>query len=250
MTIVRISVLAISLLVLGEPVFGGAHYQLRVQFSNGPRVRTIWADGASFRAETEASENVSEHERQYPIEISTDGGVTLRYLRPENQTWYERSDVRDLSFFAHGVNPRLLQPTVSLTEEVSEELFDGRKTRKFLLKASCIIGSTLESEKLKEHDAITVSFWVVDLPCAPKLTEQLERPRHGVQELDRTIALKLATIHGLIVRTETTRSWRFEGGAPRTSASSTNVIAAQCLDLSPALFTVPADYRRQEPSWD
>ncbi len=66
---------------------------------------------------------------------------------------------------------------MSLTEEVSEEIFDGRKTRKFLLKASCIIESTVESEKLREHHAITVSFWIVDIPCAPKLTEQLERPR-------------------------------------------------------------------------
>lgn len=249
MAMMRIGLLALSFLLLREPVFGGIQYRLREQRSAGPVMQTVSADGASSRVETEVSENVSEGERQYPIVISTDGRVTQRHLRPENQTWYEYSDERDPGVFALGENPRLLQPAVSLTEEVSAEIFDGRKTRKFLLKASYVIESTMESEKLKEHTAIAASFWVVDLPCAPKLAEQPQRPRLGVRDLDREIVLKLAAIDGLIVRTDVSHSERYEGGAPRTFESSTNVVAAQCLDLSPALFKVPENYERQEPVW-
>jgi hypothetical protein len=228
-------------------LYAGIKYQLHFDGPKGAVVFTVWADGPAYRTQAETSENLSEFQRQYPIVISTDGGKTRRHLRPENKTWYEDPGRMPRGFIAIGANPRIEEPAVTLVEESSAEVIDRRPTRQFVLKASCVVASEIESEQVRLHKSITALLLVTNIGCTPKVAEQIDRLTLGIPEMDDRIRSALASIDGLIVRETIARTERYDGGQPRTSFINTKVANPRCLDLSPALFAVPKEYRRQEP---
>ena len=226
----------------------GIKYQLRrVSAKSGTTVFTIWADGNSYRAEMEPSEEASELDRQYPIVISSDGGKTERALRPANLTWYERpSDTRQ-KVVALGWNAKVYEPSVTLTEESSNEQIAGVATRKFVLKTSYIVESEFGSEKVKLYKTRTTLLWIADVACAPKAVRQIQRMTFGAPELDEAVDRKMGVIDGLIVRIVDSLTERYEGGAPRTFGSTVEVISPRCLEVGPSLFAIPKGYTYQEP---
>jgi len=68
-----------------------------------------------------------------------------------------------------------------------------------------------------------------------------------IRDVDDGIRSKLSSLEGLIVDETISRTERYEGGLPRTFITKTEVVNPRCVDLNPALFAVPKDYRRQEP---
>jgi len=206
----------------------------------------VRAEGKAYRAQAEISDGLTELQRQYPIVISTDGGATQRYLRPDDKTWYEQSS-RPAGLIAIGTHPRLQEPAVSLTEEISNDVVDGRPTRRFVLKASCVVESDIDTETVRLHKSVIALFSVTDIDCAPRVAEQFGRPMFGIEDIDERVRLQLASIDGLIVRQTISRTERYDGGLPRTSITKTEVINVHCVDLKSTLFAVPKDYRHQEP---
>jgi len=239
---------AILLLAMSlTPLKAGITYQLR---SNGPKGKlecTVWAEGSAYRVETEISDSLSEFQRQYPIVISTDAGRTRRYLRPEDKTWFEESSQTVRGSIAIGANPRVQEPKVALIEESSDEVIGGRPTRQFVLKASCIVESDIDTEEIRLHKSVTALLVVANIGCEPEVAEQLERLMLGIREVDEGIRSKLSSIEGLIVHETISRTERYEGGLPRTFIINIEVVNPHCVDLNRALFAVPKDYRRQDP---
>lgn len=243
----RIVSIGFVLLLAAVRAPAGINYQLRSEHEGKTTVSAVWADGSFYRAEAKASEDMPEFQRQYPIVISTDGGKTHRYLRPADETWYELSRETPGQRIVIGKNARVRQPKVALTEESSTEQIAGLATRKYVLKASCVLESDEGSEKLKLHKARTVLLWVSDVACAPAAVRQLHLVSFGVTELDEPVGRSLASIEGFIVRQVDSFTERYEGGSPRTLVTTTEVIEPRCLRVDPTLFTVPKGYRHQEP---
>jgi hypothetical protein len=235
-----------SLLMVLNPLYAGITYRLRFD-GPGSVVFTVWADGSAYRAQAEAPEGLSDFQRQYPIVISTDGGMTRRHLRPEDKTWYEEPGRATRGSIAIGANPSVHESTVTLIEESSTDGITARGTRQFVLKASCVIQSEIGSEKVRLHKSVTALLLVTNIACAPKVAEQLERLTFGIPDIDDQIRSKMASIDGLIVHETISRTERYDGGPPRTSIINAEVVNPRCLDVNPALFAVPKDYRRQEP---
>jgi len=155
------------------PLQAGIMYQLR---SNGPKGAsecTVWAEGSAYRVEAEISDSLPEFQRQYPILISTDEGRTRRYLRPEDKTWYEESSQTVRGSIAIGSNPHVQEPKVALIEESSNEVIGGRPTRRFVLKASCVVESEIETEKIRLHKSVTALLVVATLAARLKSRNSL-----------------------------------------------------------------------------
>ena len=250
MQVARILSIAIGLISTAGLVRAGITYKLRVETAKGKVANyTVWADGQASRTEITPYENMPELERQYPIVLSTNGGKTLLYLRPENHTWYERSDktrpLQDIA--AVGTNARLLEHNVTVTEEVSGEKIAGLATRQVVVRASWVIESEIDTEKVKLHKTRTILIWVADFSCAPKTSREAPRFKFGVPELDGAIRAKLDSVEGLIVRVADSTTERYEGGAVRAFVSQSEVNEPRCSELRPSLFAIPKDYRYQQP---
>jgi hypothetical protein len=237
----------IALVLTAVQTWAGITYQLRSVTAKGVILTsTVWASGDSFRTEMEHSEDAPELNRQYPIAISNDGGRTIRALRPENHTWYEHSNNITEDVTAIGRNAKLLQPSVTLVEETSDEKFAGMKLRSFVLKVSYIVESDIESEKIRVHETRTVLFLVADLACAPTTVGRMRGMRFGATELNEAVNRKLDSIDGFIVRMFDSSTERYEGGAVRTFQSTMEVIRYKCLEIDPSLFAIPKGYSYQE----
>lgn len=208
---------------------------------------TVWAEGSAYRVQAHDPDSLSEFQRQYPIIISTDGGETRRYLRPEDKTWFEKPRRATQGLIAVGANPIIQEPTVTLIEESAADVIDKRPARQFVLKASCVVESEIGSEKVRLHKSVTALLLVTNLGCAPKVGEQLDGVMLGVPDLDDQIWLKMKSIDGLIVRETISHTERYDGGQPRTTISNAEVVNPRCVDVSPSLFAVPKGYRHQEP---
>jgi len=164
-----------------------------------------------------------------------------------NRTWYKRPNDTSRSVTAIGRNARIVQPSISLVEEASDEQFGELKTRKFVLRASYIVESEIDSETVKLHKTRTVLLWVAELKCAPRALRQIERLRFGASEVDEEVDRKMTSIDGLIVRTLDSETERYEGGALRTFQRTMEVIHPRCTVLEPSLFAIPKGYSYQEP---
>ena len=238
--------LVVMLCTAATPLVGGITYRRRIEGSKGITMFRVLAKDNSYREQAEASESLSEFERQYPIEISTDGGKTRRYLRPENQTWYQESNETVRGSIGIGLNARVRKPMVTLNDEDSSDVIDGRSTRKFVLKISYLVESEIGSERVRLHKTRTVLLWVADMTCAPRVAAQVHHLRDGIRELDEAVEAQLASIEGLIVRKRDSLTERYEGGPPRTFVITTEVTEPECVDIDPAVFAVPKEYRHQE----
>ncbi|HEX2120723.1 MAG TPA: hypothetical protein VHL59_03690 [Thermoanaerobaculia bacterium] len=136
---------------------------------------------------------------------------------------------------------------MTLTEEVSSDVIDGRPARKFVLKISYVIESEIGSHKVRLHETDTVLLSVANMSCAPEATAQPHPLRVGIREVAEAVAVKLASVEGLIVRKVASHTARYEGGRPRTSRVTSEVIEPRCEDVDAAMFRVPEGYRHQEP---
>jgi hypothetical protein len=236
------------LLAIGlTPLQAGVTYQLRIDGPKGAVVYAVWSQGSAYRAEARISDALSEFRRQYPIEISTDEGRARRYLRPKDKTWFEESPQTARGSIAIGQNPHVREPSVTLIEESSNDVFAGRPARRFVLKASCVVESEIDTEKIRLHQSLTALLVVTNIGCAHKATEPFERLTLGIPDIDDEVRRKLSSIEGVIVRETISQTDRYDGGPPRTFLTSTEVTDPRCVDLDPALFAVPRDYRHQEP---
>ncbi len=234
-----------ALLLLAVPAHAGIAYKLRVHRAKGDVVSAVVADGSAYRSEVEVTKETEEYLRQYPIVISTDG-KTLQFLRPEDRTWYTKRE-GIVGTAAVGKDPRATKPQVSFAEEPSEDVIAGMATRKFVLKASFIVETSLGGQTLKLHKARTVIFWIADVPCAPPISKALHGVRFGVPELDEAVDRELAAVKGLIVRQVDSLSERYEGGTPRAFLTTTEIADPKCVDVDAARFAIPKSYRMQEP---
>lgn len=250
MQVARILSIAIGLISSAGLLRAGITYRLRVETVKGKVANyTVWADGRASRTEIAPYEDMPELQRQYPIVLSMDGGKTLLYLRPENHTWYEHSDKTRprQDIVAVGTNARLLEHNVTVTDEVSDEKIAGLATRQVVVRASWVIESEIDTEKVKLHKTRTLLIWVADFPCAPKTSREAPRFTFGVPELDEAIRAKLDSVEGLVVRVADSTTERYEGGAVRAFVSQSEVSDPRCSELRPSLFVVPKDYRYQQP---
>jgi hypothetical protein len=235
------------LLAAAASAHAGITYQLRVERPRRTTVSTVWADGSSYRVETRASEDMDEFQRQYPIVISTDGGKTQLHLRPANETWFAQSSEAPRWRDAIGKHPRVRRPKVDLIRESANEEIAGLATRRYVLKASCVIETEEGSETLKRHLTRTVLLSVADVACAPAAVRQLHPVSVGIPELDEPIGRSLASIDGFIVQQVDSLAEWYEGGSPRSFVTTTEVVDPRCVEVDAAMFAVPKGYRRQDP---
>ena len=225
---------ALVLVAVALHARAGITYELRTEHKGKVAVSTVVADGQSYRVETKVFGEDADFTRQYPIVMSTDGGKTEKYLRPANNTWYAKSTEPVLGSTPPGEDVRWKKPEVTLIEEPESEVIAGLATRKFVLKASCVIESDVDSEILKLHKTRLVLLWVADVACAPAVP--LQRIRFGYKELDERVDRNLESVKGLIVRKVDSLTERYEGGRPRTFLTTTEIVDPKCLDVAPAVF--------------
>lgn len=243
---IRPAALALALCAAAH-LHAGIRFELRTEHRGRTTSSTVVADGQSYRVEAKRIDENDEFTRQYPIEISTDGGKTRKRLRPFNETWYEQKKERLDGTIAFGKDPRVRHPRVSLTEETEPAVIAGLPARKYVLRASCVIETDAGSEKLKLHKERTVLLWVADLACAPPALKGLHQVRFGIPELDEPMERELQSIDGFIVRQVDVMTERYEGGRPRAFLTTTEVVDPQCGNVDAALFSIPKGYREQEP---
>jgi hypothetical protein len=233
--------------LIAVPSLAGINYDLRKERPRAVITFRVWADRQSYRTEMAPADGATEFEQQYPIVISNDGGRKERRLRPVDKTWFEQLNEKAGPPPAVGQNARVRKPTATLAEEPSNDLIAGMPARKFVLNAACDVESDIGGTTVRVHKSRTVQMWLIDLPCAPKPIEQVQRARFGIAQVDELIAAKLATLDGLIVRSVDSTTEQYKGGAPRTFRTTIETSSVRCSALDAALFAIPKDYRYQEP---
>jgi hypothetical protein len=209
-----------------------------------PTIERVIADGDNRRLTVERQDEPFTHD----VLLSTDGGKTVGALNTPLQTWFDFAILPPSeSYLKQRAGTAIKDAKVTVSEESGAEPISGFPVRKFVVRASFTAQEDYGGTKVKRENAMTTLLWTTD-----KIDSALAFPAAvfttGVGPIDAELRLKAAAISGFPLRTVTTYSQAYEGGAATVEIVTSDVDDVRAVALTPGpQFAKPAGYINQPP---
>jgi hypothetical protein len=242
------ALIAAALLITTTALHAATAYRvtttIRDWLKREPQVEHVIADGANRQLTVEQQNEPFTHD----VLLSTDGGKTIIALNTPLRTWFDFALLPPSKLNIKPVRGAAVKKAqVAVHEESGAEPISGFPVRTFVIRASFTSVESFARTSVKRENAMTVLVWTTD-----QIDAALAFPPRvyvtGVDAIDAELREKTAIISGFPLRTMTTYSQAYEGGAPKVATITTEVDDIKSVPSPPATqFAKPAGYVNQPP---
>lgn len=200
----------------------------------------VSVDGSNVRLEFRSGDGAMFHDGT--VALSHDGGNKLQVLDPAEKTYWEL-DVTSITPAGLADMLKMTNEKVNVKDAGNGGTVEGYPTHHKVITASADM--SVAGAPAGMHIELTMESWTTD-KIPPEAAAFLQRRlgSTGLPMLDKLIAAQSEAVKGFPLKQITKMNVAQNGSTMIEMTSTTNVSNVKTASLAPAMFAVPAGYRK------